>query len=63
MVFRLQRFIGSRRMVRIVDRSFTLVTPESSPASNFAVNLAPTTLQLMVEWPLVCWKSQKVFLS
>ncbi|KAF2611580.1 hypothetical protein F2Q70_00012359 [Brassica cretica] len=44
-------------------RSFTLVTWESSPASSFTANLAPRTLQLVVECPRVWWNSQKVFLS
>ncbi|KAG5410963.1 hypothetical protein IGI04_007282 [Brassica rapa subsp. trilocularis] len=41
-------------------RSFTLVTSERSPASSFAANLAPRTLQLVVESPRVWWNSQKV---
>ena len=44
-------------------RSFTLVTSERSPASSFAANLAPRTLQLVVESPRVWWNSQKVFSS
>ncbi|KAF2586512.1 hypothetical protein F2Q70_00037241 [Brassica cretica] len=34
--------------------SLTLVTSESSPASSFAANLAPKTLQLVVECPRDC---------
>ncbi|KAF3554782.1 hypothetical protein F2Q69_00013876 [Brassica cretica] len=41
-------------------RFFTLVTSESSPASSFAANLAPRTLQLVVECPRVWWNSHKV---
>ncbi|KAF3549271.1 hypothetical protein DY000_02007090 [Brassica cretica] len=44
-------------------RSLTLVTSESSPASSFAANLAPKTLELVVECPRVWWNSQKVFSS
>ncbi|KAF2574179.1 hypothetical protein F2Q70_00004356 [Brassica cretica] len=40
-------------------RSLTLVTSESSPASSLAVNLAPKTLQLVVECPRDWWNSQK----
>ncbi|KAF3597774.1 hypothetical protein DY000_02020438 [Brassica cretica] len=40
-------------------RSFTLVTSESSAASSFTASLAPKTLQLVVECPLVWWNSQK----
>ncbi|KAF3583624.1 hypothetical protein F2Q69_00028879 [Brassica cretica] len=35
-------------------RSFMLVTSESSPSSSFAANLAPRTLQLVVECLRVC---------
>ncbi|KAF2533540.1 hypothetical protein F2Q70_00029874 [Brassica cretica] len=52
---------GGRSVSRM--RSFTLVTLESSPASSFAANLAPKTLQLVVECPRVWWNSQKVFSS
>lgn len=38
-------------------RSFMLVTWENFPASNFAANLALTTLQFTVEWPQVWWNS------
>ncbi|KAF3554474.1 hypothetical protein F2Q69_00013796 [Brassica cretica] len=44
-------------------RSLTLVTSESSPASSFAADLAPKTLQLVVECPRDWWNSQKVFSS
>ncbi|KAF3532586.1 hypothetical protein DY000_02042880 [Brassica cretica] len=44
-------------------RSFMLVTSESSPASSFAANLAPKTLQLVVECPRDWWNTQKVFSS
>ncbi|KAF3606527.1 hypothetical protein DY000_02049564 [Brassica cretica] len=50
---------GGRSVSRM--RSFTLVTSESSPARSFAANLAPRTLQLVVESPRVWWNSQKVF--
>ncbi|KAF2590753.1 hypothetical protein F2Q70_00038339 [Brassica cretica] len=43
-------------------RSLTLVTSESFPASSFAANFAPKTLQV-VECPRVWWNSQKVFSS
>ncbi|KAF3496907.1 hypothetical protein DY000_02053697 [Brassica cretica] len=52
---------GGRSVSRM--RSLTQVTSESSPASSFAVRLAPKTLQLVVEWPRVWWNSQKVFSS
>ncbi|KAF2615752.1 hypothetical protein F2Q70_00011456 [Brassica cretica] len=44
-------------------RSLTLVTSESSPASNFAASIAPKTLQLVVVCLRVWWNSQKVFSS
>ncbi|KAF3562161.1 hypothetical protein DY000_02016051 [Brassica cretica] len=40
-------------------RSLTLVISEGSPASSFAANLAPKTLQLVVESPWDWWNSQK----
>ncbi|KAF2547437.1 hypothetical protein F2Q70_00021159 [Brassica cretica] len=39
-----------------------LVTSENSPASSFAANLAPKTLQLVVKCPRDWWNSQKLFL-
>ncbi|KAF2559220.1 hypothetical protein F2Q68_00014628 [Brassica cretica] len=36
-----------------------LVTSENSPASSFAANLAPKTLQLVVKCPRDWWNSQK----